>query len=107
MAGYNINIILDDEKLKKVEAAELADQIKEIDGKKAIQVPFTDKEHKKLIKGFPDLVFDASNGCTIPENAENILFDIVLSMKTVDVIKFAIMKIYNPLAGKAIRATRY
>ena len=104
MANYNINIFLNDEKFKKIEAAQMADQIKEIDGKKAIQVPFSDKEHKKLIKGFPDLVFDASNGCTIPEKAENILFDIVINTKTVDVIKFAIMKIYNPLAGKPIRS---
>jgi len=104
MAGYNINIFLNDEKLKKIEDAQMADQIKEIDGKKAVQVPFSNKEHKKLIKGFPDLAFDVSNGCIIPENAENILFDIVIDMKNVDVIKFAIMKIYNPLAGKAPRA---
>lgn len=104
MAGYNINIFLNDEKLKKIEAAEMADQIKELDGKKAIQVPFSDKELKKLKKGFPDLVFDASNSCIIPENAENILFDIVINAKTVDVIKMAIMKIYSPLAGKPIRS---
>ncbi len=105
MASYNINIFLNDEKLEKIKAAQMADQIKEIDGKKAIQVSFSDKEHKKLIKGFPDLVFDASNGCTIPEKAETILFDIVINTKTVDVIKFAIMKIYNPLAGKPIRSS--
>lgn len=104
MAGYNINIFLNDEKLKKFESAGMADQIKELDGKKAIQVPFTDKELKKLKKGFPDLVFDASNSCILPENAENILFDIVINAKTVDVIKMAIMKIYSPLAGKPIRS---
>ena len=104
MAGYSINIFLNDEKAAKIEAAEMADQVKEIDGKKAIQVPFTDKEHKKLMKGFPNLVFDAANSCTLPENAENILFDIVINMKTVEVMKFAIMKIYNPLAGKPIRS---
>ncbi|MFO7666174.1 MAG: hypothetical protein R6V76_06115 [Desulfobacterales bacterium] len=107
MADYNINIFLDDERLKKIEEAQLADKVKMIDGKKAIQVPFTDKEHKKLIKGFTDLTFDASNSCVIPENAEKTLFDIVVSMKTVDVMKFAIMKIYSPLAGKAPRAARY
>ncbi|MDP2861381.1 MAG: hypothetical protein Q8N95_01155 [Desulfobacterales bacterium] len=107
MADYNINIFLDDEKFKKIEGVQLADQVKMIDGKKAIQVPFSDKEHKKLIKGFTDLAFDASNSCVIPENAEKILFDIVVSMKTVDVMKFAIMKIYSPLAGKPIRAARY
>lgn len=104
MADYSINIFLNDEKAAKIEAAEMSDQVKEIDGKKAIQVPFTDKEHKKLMKGFPNLVFDAANSCTLPENAENILFDIVISMKTVEVMKFAIMKIYNPLAGKPIRS---
>jgi len=107
MADYNINIFLDDERLKKIEEAQLADNVKMIDGKKAIQVPFSDKEHKKLIKGFTDLAFDASNSCVIPENAEKTLFDIVISMKTIDVMKFAIMKIYSPLAGKAPRAARY
>ena len=107
MADYNINIFLDDEKFKKIEEAQLGDKVKMIDGKKAIQVPFSDKEHKKLIKGFTDLTFDASNSCVIPENAEKILFDIVINMKTIDVMKFAIMKIYNPVAGKAIRAARY
>lgn len=107
MADYNINIFLDDERLKKIEEVQLGDQVKMIDGKKAIQVPFTDKEHKKLIKGFTDLTFDATNSCVIPENAEKTLFDIVVSMKTVDVMKFAIMKIYSPLAGKAPRAARY
>jgi hypothetical protein len=107
MADYNINIFLDDERFKKIEEVQLAGSVKMIDGKKAIQVPFTDKEHKKLIKGFPDLAFDASNSCVIPENAEKTLFDIVVSMKTVDVMKFAIMKIYSPLAGKAPRAARY
>jgi hypothetical protein len=107
MADYNINIFLDDERIKKLEEVQLGDKIKVIDGKKAIQVPFTDKEHKKLIKGFTDLKFDASNACVIPENAEKTLFDIVVSMKTIDVMKFAIMKIYSPLAGKAPRAARY
>lgn len=104
MADYTINIFLNDDRLKKLEVAELTDAVKEIDGKKVIQVPFSDKENKKLKKGFPDLVFDASNGCVIPEQAENILFDIVVNSNTVDVIKFAIMKIYNPLAGKPIRS---
>ncbi|MFH2045314.1 MAG: hypothetical protein ABIK92_09220 [Pseudomonadota bacterium] len=107
MADYTINIILDDEKLKKIEEAGLSGEITEIDGKKAVQVPFSAKEHKKLVKGFPDLAFDASNGCTIPEGAENTLFGIVTDMKTLDVMKFAIMKIYNPLAGKAPRSARF
>ena len=104
MADYYINIFMNDEKQKKLDAAGLADQIKEVDGKKAIRVVVSEKEYKKLIKGFPDLVFDASNACVIPEKAETTLLDIICNMKTIDVMKVAIMKIYNPLAGKAPRS---
>jgi len=104
MADYYVNIFLDDEKLKKIEDAELADQIKEIDGKKAIQVEINRKEQKKLIKGFTDLTFDSSNACVLPEDAENTLMDFVLDNKALDVMKYAIVKLYNPLAGKAIRS---
>lgn len=104
MADYLINIILDDEKLKKVEEAGLADKVVEIDGKKAIQVEMTKKEQKKLAKGFEGLNFDSTNACVLPDEASAKLLDIVLEMKTLDVMKFAIMKLYNPLAGKAPRA---
>jgi len=104
MADYYVNIFLDDEKLKKIEDAELADQIKEIDGKKAVQIEINRKEQKKLIKGFPDLTFDSSNACVLPEDAENTLMDFVLDNKALDVMKYAIVKLYNPLAGKAIRS---
>ena len=104
MADYYVNIFMDDEKLKKIESAGLADQIKDIDGKKAIQVGLTKKEKKKLVKGFSDLTFDASNACILPEEAENTLMGIILDMKVLDVMKVAIMKLYNPLAGKPIRS---
>ena len=104
MADYYVNIFMDDEKLKKIESAGLADQVKDIDGKKAIQVGLTKKEKKKLVKGFSDLTFDASNACILPEEAENTLMGIILDMKVLDVMKVAIMKLYNPLAGKPIRS---
>jgi hypothetical protein len=104
MADYFINVYLDDAKSKKIEAAGLADKIVEIDGKKAVQVELTAKEQKKLVKGFPQLTFDASNACQLPGEAEAKLLDIIAEMKTLDVMKFAIMKLYNPLAGKAPRA---
>ncbi|MEW6184800.1 MAG: hypothetical protein AB1585_03565 [Thermodesulfobacteriota bacterium] len=107
MADFYVNIFLDDEKLKKLEEANLADQVKEMDGKKAIQVPMSKIDQKKLVKGFPDLNFDAANACVIPEQPGNILFGIVLDLKTVDVMKVAIMKLYNPLAGKAPRSAMY
>lgn len=104
MAESFINIFLNDEKIQQLTSAGLAGNIKEIGGKKAIQVKVSDKEQKKLVKGFPGMTFDADNTCVLPEAAEKTVFDIVCSMKTIDVMKFAIMKIYNPLAGKAPRS---
>ncbi len=107
MADYYINIFVDDEKQKKLEAVGLAGEIKDVGGKKAIQVPVSAKEQKKLVKGFPSLVFDASNACTLPDQAEQTLMDIIVSTKSVDVMKVAILKLYNPLAGKDLRAKTF
>ena len=105
MADFYINVFMDDEKLKKLEVAGLADQVQEIDGKKAIQVGMNKKDKKKLCKGFTDLAFDSSDACVLPEDAENKLMGIVGEMGTLDVMKVAITKLYSPLAGKAIRST--
>ena len=102
MADYYINVFLDDEKLKQIEGVGLSDQIQEIDGKKAVQVTVNRKEQKKLAKGFPDLVFDASNACVLPEEAEKTLMGFITDNKSLDVMKFAILKLYNPLAGRSI-----
>jgi hypothetical protein len=104
MADFYINVFMDDEKLKKIEAAGLAGQIQEIGGKKAIQVGMNKKDQKKLCKGFPDLTFDSSNACVLPGDAENKLMGIIGDMGTLDVMKVAITKLYNPLAGKSIRS---
>jgi len=104
MADYLINLFLDAEKQKTIENAGLADKIVDLDGKKAIQVEMNAKEQKKLVKGFTGLTFDASNACVLPQEAADKLLGIVADMKTVDVMKFAIMKLYNPLAGKAPRS---
>ncbi len=104
MADYYVNIHLDEEKLKKIEAAGLAGEIKEIDGKKTIQVGMAKMDQKKLVKGIPDLTFDASNACVLPEASENILLGFIVDLKTADVMKYAIMKLFNPLAGKPLRS---
>lgn len=103
MADYSITIFLDDAKQKRLEEVGLNAQFQDIGGKKAVQVPFSQKEHKKLMKSFPDLQFDASNACVLPDVAENTLMDVIVSMKTLDVMKVAIMKLFNPLAGKGLR----
>lgn len=106
MADYCINIFLDDDKVKKISDAGLEGDIREVGGKKAIQVKVSEKEQKKLSKGFPDVAIDADNAYVLPEAAETTLFNIICDMKTTDVMKFAILKIYNPLAGKAPRSAQ-
>jgi hypothetical protein len=102
MADYYINIFLDDEKIKKLEAVGLSGEIQEINGKKAIRVEVTAKEQKKLAKSFPDLAYDASNACVLPEQAETLLMSLIVSVKSLDVMKAAILKLYNPFAGKEL-----
>lgn len=104
MADFYVNIHLDDEKLKKIEDVGLAGEIKDIDGKKTIQVGMSKMDQKKLVKGFPGLAFDAANACVLPADPENILLGFILDLKTSDVMKYAIMKLFNPLAGKALRS---
>ena len=102
MADCCVNVFLDDEKLKKIEAAGLAGEVKEIEGKKAIQVCMTPKDQKKLLKGYKGLAFDDENACVLPEDGDELLLNIILEMKSVDVMKFAITKLYNPLKGRDV-----
>jgi hypothetical protein len=102
MADAYINIFLNDDKVKQLQEAGLAEQVKTIDGKQALQVAMTSKDQKKLVKGYEGLTFDASNACMLPEKGEEILWKIILDMKSIDVMKFAITKLYNPLAGRDV-----
>lgn len=103
MADYYVNVPVNEDREKKLQEVGLADQIKEIGGKKVIQVDLGKKDYKKLCKGFEGLEADASNTCELPEDADKILFDLVIQHKTIDIMKVAITKLYNPLAGKALR----
>ena len=104
MADYCINVFLDEEQQKKIEELGLGDHIQEIEGKKAVQVSMSKKDQKKLKKGFPGLEFNESNACVLPEEAQITLMDVILQTKSLDVMKFAITKLYNPLAGKDLRS---
>lgn len=104
MADFCVNVTVDDERQKKLGEVGLTDKIQDVGGKKVIQVPLTAKEQKKLLKSFPELQFDASNACELPDAPEQTLFGVVADMKTVDVMKVAIMKLFNPLAGKDLRS---
>ena len=102
MADYCINVFLDGEQEKKIKELGLGDHIQEIEGKKAIQVAMSSKDQKKLQKGFPGLEFNESNACVLPDEAQLTLVDIIFQLKTLDVMKFAITKLYNPLAGRDV-----
>jgi hypothetical protein len=102
MADAYINIFLNDDKVKQLQETGLAGQVKTIDGKQAVQVGMTLKDQKKLVKGYEGLTFDASNACVLPEKGEDILWKIIIDMKSIDVMKFAITKLYNPLAGRDV-----
>ena len=104
MGQYCINVFLDAEEEGKIQAAGLEDQVVEIEGKKAVKVPVGDKEYKKLLKAFPDLKFDAGDACVLPDPAVKTLLDVITTSKTVDCMKVAISKLYNPLAGKELRS---
>jgi hypothetical protein len=104
MADCYITIYLDDEKRKRLEEVGLAGQFQEIDGKQAVQVGVTQKEQKKLAKSFPEVPFDNPSACVLPDAAEKTLMDIIVSTKNLDVMKVAILKLFNPLAGKGLRA---
>jgi hypothetical protein len=104
MGQYCINVFLDAEQEQKLKAAGLGENIMEIEGKKAVKVPVGDKEHKKLLKAFPDLKFDTGDACVLPDTSAKTLLDVITTSKTVDCMKIAILKLYNPLAGKELRS---
>lgn len=99
-----ISIFLDGNKLKEIEEAGLSDNIKEIDGKKTIQIPVSKKDKKKLAKGIEGLEFDAKGCCVLPREKEDLLFGLITELKTMDVMKVFTMKVFNPLAGKDVRS---
>jgi hypothetical protein len=104
MADYCINLFLSEEQQKKIQEIGLGDFIKEIEGKKAVQISVGAKEQKKLLKAFPDLKFDESNACVLPDQAQLTLMDVIMQTKALDIMKSAIVKLYNPLKGKELRS---
>ncbi|MFH1113109.1 MAG: hypothetical protein V1792_04240 [Pseudomonadota bacterium] len=104
MADYYLNVPIDEEREKKLQEVGLAGEIQEQGGRKVIQVPLGKKDFKKLCKGFSDLEADESNTCSLPSQGDQQLFDLVVQHKATDIMKIAITKLYNPLAGKELRS---
>jgi len=104
MAEYCVNIFLNEEEQKKIDELGMGDQIQDIGGRKGVKVGMSKKDLKKLQKGFSDLAFDSDDACELPDESRDQLLDIIIDLKTTDVMKFAITKLYNPLAGKSLRS---
>jgi hypothetical protein len=102
MADFFINIFLDDAKMEQLAAAGQADAVVTIDGKKAVQVKMGEKDKKKLLKGYPDLVFDDANACVLPDDGNEKLMGTIVALRSLDIIKEAMKKLYNPLAGRDV-----
>ena len=102
---YFITIMLDDQKLKKLEEAGLAHHITEEGGGKVIKVTLPEKNKRKFSKAFKGTILNEQTGAidNFPEDAATTLFDTIIEYKTLDVMQFFLLKAFKPLAGKEIR----
>ena len=102
MSEFYINIQLNDEQISRIKSAGMEKNIFKFNNTMIIRIIMNSKEHKKLMKTFCDLTFDENNACILPSESNEILINLVLEMQSIDVIKVAIMKLYNPLAGRDV-----
>ena len=102
---YLIKIVLDDEKTGKLAGAGLDSLIAEESGKKLIQVALLQKNQRKFRKAFKDAVLNARTGevDNFPQEAADLLFDVVIENKSTEVMHLFLMKAFKPLAGKELR----
>lgn len=102
---YQIKILLDDEKIKKLTQAGLDMHITEEEGEKLLKITLFQKNQRKFKKAFPDAVLNEQTGQVdkFPDDAASMLFDTIIEYKTMDVIQFFLLKAFKPLAGKEIR----
>lgn len=102
---FLINVFLDDDKIKKLEEAGLGEHLTEVDGKKAITVTLPQKNQRKFSKAFPKAILNEQTVEVddFPEDAANLLFDLIIETKTVEVIHLFLMQAFKPLAGRPLR----
>lgn len=102
---YLINVFLDDEKVKKLQEAGMGDHITEVAGKKIIKVTLPQRNQRKFSKAFPEVILNEQTGEVVdfPEDAANLLFDVITENKMLDVMHLFLMKAFKPLAGRPLR----
>jgi hypothetical protein len=102
---YIITVPLDEEKVKRLEEAGLGSDIEEVDGKKVVKVTLPERNQRKFSKAFKEASFNDQTGAVekFPEDAANLLFEVIIENKTTDVMHLFLMKAFKPLAGKELR----
>jgi hypothetical protein len=102
---YQIRIVLDDERMRRMQEAGLGDHVTKTDAKKEIKVALPVKNQRKFRKAFPDAVLNDQTGGVdkFPEDAAAMLLDAVIEHKTLEVMHLFLLKAFKPLAGKDLR----
>ena len=102
---YSITLLLDEGKIEKLKRTGLDGTITEVKGKKAITVMLPEKNQRKFRKAFKDAVLNDETGevDNFPQEAADLLFDVVIENKSTEVMHLFLMKAFKPLAGKELR----
>jgi len=87
---YPINIWINEDRLKRLQQAGLADMAQEaFAGLKKLAVPANDKQKEAILKKFPMAKFDSATTKSIellPRDVKDKIFDLVVTNKTLDVL---------------------
>jgi hypothetical protein len=87
---YPINIWINEDRLKRLQQAGLADMAQEaFAGLKKLAVPANEKQKEAILKKFPMAKFDSATTKSIellPRDIKDKIFDLVVTNKTLDVL---------------------
>jgi hypothetical protein len=87
---YPINIWINEDRLKRLQQAGLADMAQEaFAGLKKLAVPANEKQREAILKKFPMAKFDSATTKSIellPKDVKDKIFDLVVTNKTLDVL---------------------
>ena len=87
---YPINIWINEDRLKRLQQAGLADMAQEaFAGLKKLAVPANDKQKEAILKKFPMAKFDSATTKSIellPKDVKDKILDLVVTNKTLDVL---------------------
>ncbi|HUT72754.1 MAG TPA: hypothetical protein VMW89_18955 [Desulfatiglandales bacterium] len=102
---YSITLFLDEGKIEKLRRAALDGNITEVQGRKAITVMLPEKNQRKFRKAFKEATINEQTGEVdkFPQDAADLLFDVVIENKSTEVMHLFLMKAFKPLAGKELR----